>query len=81
MGNPFVNNDRDRDEIKLVHFGVSTHIKKSILNLKASKKINQADIIKYKIALDRKINELSIHIFLVGNEQESGVGMGLSYSF
>jgi hypothetical protein len=81
IGNPFVNNDRNLDEIKLVHFGVSTHIKKSILNLKASKKINQTDFIKYKIALDRKIDEFSVNIFLVGNEKDSGVGMGLSYVF
>ncbi|MDC1000300.1 capsule assembly Wzi family protein [Candidatus Marinimicrobia bacterium] len=81
MGNPFVNNDRGRDEIKLIHLGVSTHFKKSILNLKASKKINQTDFIKYKISLDRKIDEFSINIFLVGNEKDSGVGMGLSYVF
>jgi hypothetical protein len=78
IGNPFVNN---RDEIKLVHLGVSAHIKKSILNFKASRKINKTDLTKYKLSFDRKINKASVYIFFVGDEQDSGFGMGLSYIF
>ena len=81
MGNPFVNNDRSRDEIKLFHIGVSKHINKSILNFKASRKTNKTDTTRYKLSFDRKINKASVFIYIVGNEQDSGVGMGLSYVF
>ena len=69
IGNPFVNNEKHRDEIRLVHLGISTHIRKSVLNLKASKKINKTDLIKYKLSFDRKINKTNMHIFFVGNEE------------
>jgi len=81
IGNPFVNNEKHRDEIRLVHLGISTHIRKSVLNLKASKKINKTDLIKYKLSFDRKINKTNMHIFFVGNEEDSGLGLGLSYIF
>lgn len=81
IGNPFVNNNRNRDEIKLVHLGLSANIKNSILNFKASRKINNTDLTKYKLSLDKKINKASVYIYIVGDEQDSGIGMGLSYIF
>jgi hypothetical protein len=80
IGNPFVNNDRGYDEIRLVHLGVNAHIRKSILNFKASKKINQTDLIKYKLSIHKKINKANVYTFLVGNQEDYGFGFGLSYS-
>jgi len=78
MGNPFV---KARDEIRLFHLGISSHIRKSILHFKASRKINESDFIKYKLSVHRKINKANVHTFLVGNEQDYGFGFGLSYHF
>ena len=81
LANQFVNNNTNRDAIKLVHLGLSANIKNSILNFKASRKINNTDLTKYKLSLDKKINKASVYIYIVGDEQDSGIGMGLSYIF
>lgn len=81
MGNPFVNNEKAYDEVRLFHLGISSHIRKSILHFKASRKTNKTDITRYKLSFDRKINKASVYIYIVGNEQDSGFGMGLSYVF
>lgn len=79
IGNPFVNNNRSRDKIRLFHLGFITNKKKTNFQMKASKITNRSDQIKFKVVVDKKINKSKIYFFIVGNEINSSVGLGISY--
>ena len=79
IGNPFVNSSQFLELTRLVHFGMTSTIGMNTITLKASRRTNINDIIKYKISFDREINKTNLYIFVVGNEYDHSFGFGASY--
>ena len=84
LGNPFVNPTGFRsgnvELSKIVHIGLTKNIDMNNLTIQASRDTHISDNIKYKITFDREINKIAlINIFLVGNEDSHGFGLGGSY--
>ena len=87
IGNPFVNNlppldqwRRNRELTKLLHIGIKGKLLSSYYEVKASRKININDSIKYKILVGQNINNrIDLNIFIVNSQTATGAGFGISY--
>ena len=87
IGNPFVNtswdpinNSGDVEFTKLFHIGISGEISSNYYELKASKKINMNDTIRYKIKIGKIVKDkFDFNIFIVNNEETNGLGISISY--
>jgi len=87
IGNPFVNNlppldvwQRNRELTKLLYIGIKGNLLSSYYEVKASRKININDSIKYKILVGKNIrNYINFNIFIVNNRTTNGTGIGISY--
>jgi hypothetical protein len=77
LGNPFVNDEKFRDKIKLAHIGLDYQNFK----LKVSKKINKEDAIKYKIAYKFPLMQANIECFYGSDEKNFDSGLIVSYNF
>lgn len=88
IGNPFVNNlpqlevwERNRELTKLLHIGIKGNLLSGYYGVKASRKINTNDSIKYKILVGKNIrNYINFNIFIVNNRTTNGTGISISYS-
>ena len=85
IGNPFVNTDgteKGFQKVKVIHLGLSGEIFSSSYKIKASRKINTNDTIKYRILIGKTIKDkFDLNIFLVNNEKNNGIGFGFSTTF
>jgi len=81
LGNPFINY-LNTNPSKIFHFGISSNQLESY-NYKflLSKKINTSDDLKYKLVIEKAINQFLLKIFIVGEQNMSNsIGVNLSYS-
>jgi len=79
IGNPFVSSFKLG---KTLHLGATGEIFSSYYQIKASRKININDSIKYKIAIGKTIKDkFDINIFLVNNDKNNGIGFRFSSVF
>jgi len=79
IGNPFVNSEKFIELTKLFHIGMSGSLGLNTFTVKASRKINISDPIKYQIAVSRDINKYNLNFFVFGNEEKHSFGLGASY--
>ena len=78
LGNPFINHE-EVNPLKLAHIGMKGKIsKKFVYELLASRKINDNDFIKYKVAIKKVSNhKQSISISMINSENDIGVEFGI----
>ena len=89
IGNPFVNDEGARDELKLIHLGLTHSFKNNNIKLKMSKRINKtkwyhtdySNKIRYKIAYDFLIENINIELFYGDDKKNNSGGFILSYKF
>ena len=81
IGNPFINREKLIEKSKILHIGLLQNFYDNSISLKISKKINVNDILRYKIKYEKKFDDIIGKLILVGNEYNSSLGFGLSYSF
>ena len=90
IGNPYVNANRSdntnmtrlKDLTKLVHFGLNGKLSSIYYNIKASRRINSNDFIKYRIEVGKSVNnKLKVSLFVVNNSVNDGLGLSIFYSF
>jgi len=90
IGNPFVNTYRTDnsnnlnfiDLTKLVHLGIDGHYSSFFYKMKASRRINIHDTIRYKIEVGKSINKrIKMSIFSVNNSTGNGLGLSIFSSF
>lgn len=90
IGNPYVNANRSddtnmtrlKDLTKLVHFGLNGQLSSIYYNIKASRRINSNDFIKYRIEVGKSVNnKLKVSLFVVNNSVNDGLGLSIFYSF
>ena len=87
IGNSFVNNlepsniwIRNTDLTKLFHIGINGQISSNYYELKASRKININDTIRYKIKIGKIIKDkFDFNVFMVNNNTTSSLGVSMSY--
>ncbi len=79
VGNPFLTHNGINPS-KVIHVGVSGPIlNKYFYTIKASRKINTTDFIKYHLAIKKEISINHMLNFLVfNNDEEIGIGLSLS---
>tara|TARA_B100000575_G_scaffold285642_1_gene281195 strand:- start:5592 stop:6857 length:1266 start_codon:yes stop_codon:yes gene_type:complete len=79
IGNPFVNPFKLG---KVMHLGLKGKFFSNYYKLKAARRINTTDYIKYKIIIGKKINDrFDINMYLVNSEYNKNSGLGFSSSF
>ena len=78
LGNPFINHE-EVNPLKLAHIGMKGKIsKKFVYEVLASRKINDNDFIKYKVAIKKVSNhKQSISISMINSENDIGVEFGI----
>ena len=84
IGNPFVNTNYFTEEqfIKLIHLGIEGTIFSSQYQIKAARKINTHDNIKFQFTLNKSLSErIDFTTFVVGEGNNNGLGFSLSYLF
>jgi len=90
IGNPFVNTYRTDnsnnlnfiDLTELVHLGVDWQYSSFFCKIKASKRINRDDIIRYKIEFGKTINRnIQMSVFGVNSSNGNGLGLSIFSSF
>ena len=84
IGNPFVNTNYFTEEqfIKLINIGINGTIFSNQYQIKAARKIDVHDSIKFKFMLSKSISsQTTITTFLVGEDSNYGLGISMSYSF
>ena len=84
IGNPFVNDDGSTQgfqrNMKAIHIGAKGKIGFGRYQIKASKKINMNDTIRYKIKIGKIVKDkFDFNVFIVNNEKTNGLGIGISY--
>jgi hypothetical protein len=81
LGNPFINSNNfsEREYLKIFNFGIETKFKSSTFKVKAARKINMNDEIKYKATLEKKIKQTNFNTFIVGNQSNYSFGFGISF--
>lgn len=79
IGNPFVNPFRLG---KVMHLGLKGKFSSNYYKLKAARRINTTDYIKYKIVIGKKINDIfDVNMYLVNSEHNKSLGLGFSTTF
>ena len=79
IGNPFIHPFRLG---KVMHLGVNGKFFSNYYKLKAARRINTTDYIKYKIVIGKKINDrFDINMYLVNSEYNKSSGLGFSTTF
>lgn len=84
IGNPFVNTNyfTEEESIKLLNIGIKGKIFSNEYQIKTSRKIDNHDKIKFKIMLSNPISDQAyITTFLVGDDNNYGLGFSISYLF
>lgn len=85
LGNPFVNSEGyqlgDVELTKLLHLGIESKIKSNTFQLKAARRIDISDDMKFKISINKNLDQLDLKIFIVGNEQNTAAGISVAYLF
>ena len=80
IGNPFVNSSEFIELTRLFHFGMSGSLGLNTFQVKASRKTNISDDIKFRASIERNIyDNINLTVFLVGDNNENGFGFVLSY--
>jgi hypothetical protein len=79
IGNPFIHPFRLG---KVMHLGLNGKFFSNYYKLKAARRINTTDYIKYKIVIGKKINDrFDINMYLVNSEYNKSSGLGFSTTF
>jgi hypothetical protein len=87
IGNAFVNTldsssiwIRNSNEIELLHLGIKGELKSYNYRMLASKKINNADYIKYRIDLSKSIKKsnLRLGLFIANNDSDNAIGISIT---
>ena len=90
LGNPFVNTYRTdnsnylkfADLTKLIHLGIDGEYSSFFYKMKASRRINTHDIIRYKIEVGKSINtRIKMSLFSVNDSNGNGLGLSIFSSF
>ena len=79
LGNPFINH-LEHELIRVFHVGLHSNIGQNYYQIKASRKINLTDNIKYKILIGRSMKQnFDIEIMVINNEKnQHKIGLVLS---
>ena len=81
IGNPFINAEEIIEKSKIVNFGFLKDFNGNTFKLSVFRKINDYDIIKYNLKYSHKIENISVSIILIGDENDLESGLSLSYTF
>ena len=82
IGNPFINTNNFTEEqmFKLAHIGMSGNIFSSQYEIKASRKIDIQDTIKFKFSFNKSLSKkINVTAFFVGEGNSNGIGFSISY--
>ena len=79
LGNPFINH-LEHELIRVFHVGVHSNIGQNYYQIKAARKINLTDNIKYKVLIGRSMKQnFDIEIMIINNEKnQQKIGLVLS---
>ena len=80
LGNPFINH-LNTNPSQVFHIGIgSNQVEKYNYKFLLSRKINTSDHIQYQLVFGKMINQLSVEIFIVGEEDRSN-NLGIKFSY
>ena len=81
IGNPFINAEKIIEKSKIFNLGFFKDLDGNTLKLTVFRKINVYDLIKYNLKYSYNIEDFSVSIILIGDENDLESGLSFSYTF